>query len=121
MGFVLLFLWTAVTEAEYMKYKDPKQPLSARIKDLMSRMTTEEKIGQMVQIERLVTSADVMKNYFIGMQIQKTKVEEKRWWTNALNLLAEVLKSFFAQTGKSFKEIEREMRGWDAFSGFLSR
>ncbi|KAA8543956.1 hypothetical protein F0562_021867 [Nyssa sinensis] len=66
MGFVLLCIWAAVTEAEYMKYKDPKQPLNVRIKDLISRMTVEEKIGQMVQIERQVASADVMKNYFIG-------------------------------------------------------
>lgn len=49
-----------------MKYKNPKQPLGVRIKDLMSRMTLEEKIGQMVQIEREVASADVMKKYFIG-------------------------------------------------------
>ncbi|XP_058204320.1 uncharacterized protein LOC131318510 isoform X2 [Rhododendron vialii] len=50
----------------YVKYRDPKQPLNARIKDLMRRMSLEEKIGQMVQIERSVASAEVMKNYFIG-------------------------------------------------------
>lgn len=55
-----------MADAEHLKYKDPKQPLGARIKDLMSRMTLEEKIGQMVQIERSVASADVMKDYFIG-------------------------------------------------------
>lgn len=49
-----------------MKYKDPKQPLSARIKDLMQRMTLAEKIGQMTQVERKVASAQVMKDYFIG-------------------------------------------------------
>jgi len=32
----------------------------------MRRMTLEEKIGQMVQIDRTVASAEVMKNYFIG-------------------------------------------------------
>ncbi|CAI0433096.1 unnamed protein product [Linum tenue] len=32
----------------------------------MGRMTLQEKIGQMVQIDRAVASADVMKNYFIG-------------------------------------------------------
>lgn len=50
----------------YAKYRDPKQPLNARIKDLMRRMSLEEKIGQMVQIERSVASAVVMKKYFIG-------------------------------------------------------
>ncbi|KAI8562781.1 hypothetical protein RHMOL_Rhmol03G0062000 [Rhododendron molle] len=50
----------------YVKYRDPEQPLNARIKDLMRRMSLEEKIGQMVQIERSVASAEVMKKYFIG-------------------------------------------------------
>uniref|UniRef100_A0A7N0URA3 beta-glucosidase n=1 Tax=Kalanchoe fedtschenkoi TaxID=63787 RepID=A0A7N0URA3_KALFE len=54
------------TAADAQTYKDPKQPLGARIRDLMKRMTLEEKIGQMVQIERKVATADVMKNYFIG-------------------------------------------------------
>lgn len=69
IGFVvvLLSLWVGITEeAEYMKYKDPKQPLNVRINDLMKRMTVEEKVGQMVQIERNVASSDVMKQYFIG-------------------------------------------------------
>ncbi|MED6119412.1 hypothetical protein PIB30_011777 [Stylosanthes scabra] len=51
---------------EYMKYKDPKQPVAVRVKDLLDRMTLEEKIGQMVQIDRSVANADVMKNSFIG-------------------------------------------------------
>ncbi|OIT08715.1 beta-xylosidasealpha-l-arabinofuranosidase 2, partial [Nicotiana attenuata] len=67
MGFGLFCLLAMVTEAEYMKYKDPKQKLGVRIKDLMKRMTLEEKIGQMTQIERKVASADVMKKYFIGI------------------------------------------------------
>ncbi|XP_057956521.1 uncharacterized protein LOC131149787 [Malania oleifera] len=66
MGFVVLCSWAAVTEAEYVKYKDPKQPLGARIKDLMARMTLEEKIGQMLQIEREVASAEVMNKYYVG-------------------------------------------------------
>lgn len=66
MGLLLLCFWAACTEAEYLKYKDPKQPLNVRIKDLMGRMTLEEKIGQMVQIDRTVASAEVMKKYLIG-------------------------------------------------------
>ncbi|XAR60237.1 Glucan 1,3-beta-glucosidase [Bertholletia excelsa] len=68
LAFVLLCLWAVITitEAEYMKYKDPKQSLNVRINDLMVRMTLEEKIGQMVQIERQVASADAMRKYFIG-------------------------------------------------------
>lgn len=63
---VVLWLWTAAVAAEYMKYKDSAQPVKARVKDLLSRMTLEEKIGQMAQIEREVTSPDVIKNFFIG-------------------------------------------------------
>ncbi|RVW58361.1 Beta-glucosidase BoGH3B [Vitis vinifera] len=66
MGLMLLCWWATVTEAKYIKYKDPKQPLGVRIKDLMARMTLQEKIGQMVQIEREAASADIMKKYFIG-------------------------------------------------------
>ncbi|CAL1404509.1 unnamed protein product [Linum trigynum] len=50
----------------HLKYKDPKQPVGARIKDLVKRMTLEEKIGQMVQIDLTVASSDVMKNYYLG-------------------------------------------------------
>ncbi|XVF56859.1 hypothetical protein PTKIN_Ptkin06aG0154000 [Pterospermum kingtungense] len=67
MGIVLwCSLLSASAMAEYMKYKDPKQPLNVRIKDLIRRMTLEEKIGQMVQIERNVSSPEVMRKYFIG-------------------------------------------------------
>ncbi|XP_022744236.1 uncharacterized protein LOC111295127 isoform X2 [Durio zibethinus] len=66
MGLVLWCCLTASAKAEYMKYKDPKQPVAVRIQDLLDRMTLEEKIGQMVQIDRRVASAEVMKKYFIG-------------------------------------------------------
>ncbi|XP_057519285.1 uncharacterized protein LOC130799987 [Amaranthus tricolor] len=63
---VAIWYYTSITNAEYLKYKDPKKPIGARVKDLLSRMTLEEKIGQMVQIERSVASQQVMKNYYIG-------------------------------------------------------
>lgn len=66
VGFLLLCCLSSLTKAEYPKYKDPKQPLNSRIRDLMSRMTLAEKIGQMVQIEREVATPDVMTKYFIG-------------------------------------------------------
>ncbi|XP_027089681.1 lysosomal beta glucosidase-like [Coffea eugenioides] len=47
-------------------YKDPNAPVEARVKDLLSRMTLEEKIGQMTQIERSVATPDAVKNRFIG-------------------------------------------------------
>nr|CAB3448746.1 unnamed protein product [Digitaria exilis] len=48
------------------RYKDPTQPLSTRIDDLLGRMTLAEKIGQMSQIEREKATPDVISKYFIG-------------------------------------------------------
>ncbi|PWA56644.1 glycoside hydrolase family 3 C-terminal domain-containing protein [Artemisia annua] len=66
--FMIMVICCCATFAESMtmKYKDPTQPLRLRINDLMLRMTLEEKIGQMTQIDREVATRDVMKDYFIG-------------------------------------------------------
>lgn len=67
---VLILCCLALTEgSEYLKYKDPKQPLNVRINDLLSRMTLAEKIGQMSQIERENATAEVIKKYFIGLLV----------------------------------------------------
>ncbi|KAI7746251.1 hypothetical protein M8C21_000416, partial [Ambrosia artemisiifolia] len=63
---MVICCWISMTEAEYFKYKDPKQPIGVRIKDLMKRMTLEEKIGQMTQIDKKVASNEVINKYFIG-------------------------------------------------------
>ncbi|KAK2983084.1 hypothetical protein RJ640_006471 [Escallonia rubra] len=65
LGIASVWAATAVG-AEYMKYKDPNQPVGVRVEDLLMRMTLEEKIGQMVQIDRTVATADVMRDYYIG-------------------------------------------------------
>ncbi|KAL1827787.1 hypothetical protein ACET3Z_006199 [Daucus carota] len=46
-----------------MAYKDPKKPVHVRVKDLVSRMTVEEKIGQMAQIDRRNLTVELMKKY----------------------------------------------------------
>nr|GMD73648.1 beta-glucosidase BoGH3B-like isoform X1 [Ipomoea batatas] len=92
MGFAVLLLllcfMSGVMATE--KYKDPKQPVGERIKDLMKRMTLEEKIGQMTQIERKVSTPDVINQYFIGSVVSgggswpapKASVED---WVNMFN------------------------------------
>ena len=47
-------------------YRDPNQPIESRIRDLLSRMTLKEKVGQMTQIERRVATPDVITDLSIG-------------------------------------------------------
>ncbi|RID58474.1 hypothetical protein BRARA_F01774, partial [Brassica rapa] len=47
-------------------YKNPNEGVEDRIQYLLQRMTAEEKIGQMTQIHRAVSSAAVIKDFFIG-------------------------------------------------------
>ncbi|KAJ7949474.1 Beta-glucosidase [Quillaja saponaria] len=65
---LLLCFWTSIGEAntEYLEYKDPSAPLGARIRDLIKRMTLQEKIGQIIQLDRANMTADIIKNYYIG-------------------------------------------------------
>lgn len=47
-------------------YKDPKAPIEERVKDLLSKMTLKEKIGQMTQIERAVANPSAIRDLCIG-------------------------------------------------------
>jgi hypothetical protein len=58
---------TALSDNGAIVYKDPSQPLEARIQDLLGRMTLAEKIGQMTQIDRTAASAAAIKNFSIGI------------------------------------------------------
>ncbi|QHO28037.1 Lysosomal beta glucosidase [Arachis hypogaea] len=49
-------------------YKNPNEPIEARLKDLLSRMTLKEKIAQMTQIERRVASSSALKDLNIAKQ-----------------------------------------------------
>lgn len=67
MKLVVWLSWLAMAVgAEYVKYKDPKQPVAARIKDLMYKMTLAEKIGQMAQIDRSVATEQILRDYSVG-------------------------------------------------------
>lgn len=50
-------------------YKNRNEPVEARIEDLISRMTVEEKIGQMTQIDRSVATPSVVREFFIGRSL----------------------------------------------------
>uniref|UniRef100_A0A803R6V3 Beta-glucosidase n=2 Tax=Cannabis sativa TaxID=3483 RepID=A0A803R6V3_CANSA len=47
-------------------YKNPSAPIEARVRDLLSRMTLDQKIGQMTQIERKVVTPEAIRDYAIG-------------------------------------------------------
>ncbi|MGD2077580.1 MAG: glycoside hydrolase family 3 N-terminal domain-containing protein, partial [Chloroflexota bacterium] len=47
-------------------YLDTAQPLAARLEDLLGRMTLEEKIGQMTQVEKDSIAPGDITEYFIG-------------------------------------------------------
>ncbi|GAB2234978.1 hypothetical protein Droror1_Dr00004254 [Drosera rotundifolia] len=47
-------------------YKNPNEAIEARVKDLLSRMTLEEKLGQMTQIERRAASPAALRDLGIG-------------------------------------------------------
>lgn len=54
------------TAEEIPTYLDPTRPVSARVDDLLGRMTLEEKIGQMTQVEKDSIAPGDITNYFIG-------------------------------------------------------
>nr|GME10329.1 lysosomal beta glucosidase-like [Ipomoea batatas] len=70
LGLLLLLLCSCAMAARlpagYMKYKDPTKPISARIRDLIGRMSLEEKIGQMAQLDRDGLTPEIMRDYSIG-------------------------------------------------------
>jgi beta-glucosidase len=47
-------------------YNDPSQPIEARVEDLLSRMTMDEKIGQMTQVDKYAIRPGDITQYFIG-------------------------------------------------------
>ena len=56
----------AATNTSAMIYTDPSQPVEVRLEDLLKRMTLDEKIGQMTQVEKnSIRPGDITK-YSIG-------------------------------------------------------
>ncbi|XP_024024814.1 uncharacterized protein LOC21397856 [Morus notabilis] len=91
---LICLIYIAMANANYYKYKDPKQPLEVRINDLLNRMTLEEKIGQMAQIERGLASPEVMKKHFIGSVLNgvgnsPALKASPEIWINIVNTLQE--------------------------------
>lgn len=55
------------TKSDLVVYQNPNMPIEKRVSDLLSRMTLEEKIGQMMQVDRgFIEKISDIKDYFIG-------------------------------------------------------
>jgi beta-glucosidase len=57
---------TPMPTADAFLYRDPAQPLAARVDDLLARMTLAEKIGQMTQVEKNSIEPEDIAEYAIG-------------------------------------------------------
>ena len=57
---------TSSIDRDTMIYTDPSRPIETRVEDLLARMTLEEKIGQMTQVEKNSIKAGDITKYFIG-------------------------------------------------------
>jgi len=57
---------TAVVDLGPVIYTDPSQPVDARVEDLLKRMTLDEKIGQMTQVEKNSIKPGDITKYYIG-------------------------------------------------------
>lgn len=72
LAFLFLFLAQSVAHAQTTAlYKDPKAPIDARVKDLLSRMTNEEKFWQLFMIPGEIKPGDEKKysNGIFGFQV----------------------------------------------------
>ncbi|PTV98741.1 beta-glucosidase [Halanaerobium saccharolyticum] len=58
---------------EEMKYKDPSLPLEARVEDLVSRMTLEEKMSQMI---------------YDAAAVERLDIKKYNWWNECLHGVA---------------------------------
>lgn len=58
-------------------YKDASQPVAVRVSDLYGRMTLDEKIGQMTQIEITVSNESSVSKYYIGQCAWKVANKRK--------------------------------------------
>lgn len=59
-------IFSAIITAATYPYQDPSLPVEDRVNDLLSRMTLDEKAGQMIQASRTSATAADVKNYFLG-------------------------------------------------------
>jgi beta-glucosidase len=92
---------TAGSESGTVLYTDPSQPLETRVEDLLKRMTLDEKIGQMTQVEKNSIKPGDISNYFIGSILSggggsPAKNTPQEWYTMVEEFQDEALETRLA-------------------------
>src|SRR5580658_3978582 len=69
-----IFLWSGSFEQNPLPYKNPALPVEERVRDLLSRMTLEEKFWQLFMIPGAVDKGeeDKYQNGIFGFQVSAT-------------------------------------------------
>ena len=70
---VMLFLTISIKAQTENKFQDPKLPIEERVNDLVSKMTLEEKVSQMV---------------YNSLAIERLGIPQYNWWNEALHGVA---------------------------------
>jgi beta-glucosidase len=67
---ILINLFIIISQsllAQTPPYLDPNLPIDERVEDLLARMSLDEKVGQMTQVDRsALTNIDHIKDYYLG-------------------------------------------------------
>jgi len=87
---------TAMPVDEDAPYRNPDLPVTERVEDLLARMTTEEKIGQMTLVEKNSIQDEDITGRYIGALLSggggyptppTRRRTGPRWWTGSRNML----------------------------------
>ena len=69
-----------MTNTTDLPYKNPNLPTEERITDLLGRMTLEEKVGQMMQLDaRSGDLDDLIVNKHVGSILHTSPARSKPW------------------------------------------
>lgn len=66
LALLTAFSLSGMVMAQDEPYRDPTLPIEERVEDLLSRMTLEEKFGQMTQVEKNSLTPEIVTELFIG-------------------------------------------------------
>jgi beta-glucosidase len=95
-------------------YKDPSQPVGARVEDLLSRMSLDEKVGQMVQPAQNSIPAAAVSGRFLGSVLSTF---DSTWEAESLNDWIELARLYQEEALKTRLAIPL-IYGLDSIHGF---